>query len=98
MNNKHYLIQFKVECASEMGNEEGDDGGGDNEDPGNGDDTRMEDFQHDLAPDSRKPIENRRHTMPSSSQGQGEMTRTNNRPSSSKKVATSASLFQNKDE
>jgi hypothetical protein len=44
MNNKHYLIQFKVEGASEMGNEEGDDGGGDNEDPGNGDDTRMEDF------------------------------------------------------
>jgi hypothetical protein len=53
MNNNLYVIHFKVEGRSEVGHE-----GGDNEDPGNGDDTRMEEFQHNLVPEP-KPSEDR---------------------------------------
>jgi hypothetical protein len=44
MNNKLYLIQFRVESGSDLGDEEGVEGGGDNGDLDNEDDSRMEEF------------------------------------------------------
>jgi hypothetical protein len=44
MNNKLYLIQFRVESGSDLGYEEGDEGGGDNGDLDNEDDSGMEEF------------------------------------------------------
>jgi hypothetical protein len=44
MNNKFYLIQFTVEDYSGFGEQGANDGGDENEDPGNDDDTRMDDF------------------------------------------------------
>jgi hypothetical protein len=50
MNNNLYVRQFKVEGGSNVGQEDGDEDGGDNEEPGNEDDTEMEEFQHDPVP------------------------------------------------
>jgi hypothetical protein len=51
MNNKFYLIQFKVERSSGLEEDEVDDGDDDNGEPGNEDDTGMEELRHDSAPE-----------------------------------------------
>jgi hypothetical protein len=50
MNNKLYLIQFKVEGSSGLGEDED----GDNGEPGKEDDSGMEELHHDSMPEGKK--------------------------------------------
>jgi hypothetical protein len=59
MDNKFYLIHFKVEGSSEIGEDGADDGGDNDTYPANDYDTGMEELQHDALSDNQKPAEGR---------------------------------------
>jgi hypothetical protein len=93
MNNNLYVRQFKVEGGSNVGQEDGDEDGGDNEEPGNEDDTGMEEFQHDPVPQHKKTKDKGQNSS-GTNQLQRGGSGSSNGPSSSKGVATWMSLFQ----
>jgi hypothetical protein len=62
MDNKFYLVQFKVEGSAEADKDGADDGGGDNGDPAEEEDTGIEELQHDSMLDSQKHHEGRGQT------------------------------------
>jgi hypothetical protein len=92
MKQNTYLIQFKVENGE--GIKDGRDNiDGDDNDPSNGDDTGLEEFEHDLSQGIDK----------TSGQDKGaksadKPTSSYSTPAGSRKVDDWASLFQNKDE
>jgi hypothetical protein len=71
MNNKFYLIQFKVESSSGLEEDEVDDGDDDNGEPRNEDDTGMEELHHDSVPEGKKQSEGRGQSTSGSRQNQG---------------------------
>jgi hypothetical protein len=92
MKNSLYVIYFKVEGSVEARLDDDDDddgggGGGDNEDPGLGDDSGMEEFQHDALPDPEAPGE-KGHEGSSTGGKLNQCAGSSNRDSSNKKVAT----------
>jgi hypothetical protein len=62
MDNKFYLVQFKVEGSAEADEDGADDGGGDNGDLAEEEDIGMEELQHDSMSNSQKHHEGRGQT------------------------------------
>jgi hypothetical protein len=54
MENNFYVIHFKVENALELGTDDGNDNGKDDEDGDNADDYGMEELQHDSEPEESR--------------------------------------------
>jgi hypothetical protein len=98
MNNNFYLIQFKVEKSTTPGDGDDKDGKGDEEDFDNGDDAGMEELHHDPVTEGKKPTGNSSQGKSDMGQNVGGSLGSSSRPSSNRKVATWASLFQTKDE
>jgi hypothetical protein len=86
MMNSLYVIYFKIEGSAEVGIDDDEDGG-DNEDPSQGDDNGMEEFHHESLPGPEAPGDKKQEGF--SDGGKFiQCTSSSNRDSSNRKVAS----------
>jgi hypothetical protein len=105
MDNNFYVIHFKVEKTSELGKEDGNDDGKDEENGDHEEDSRMEEFQHHSESEDKRSSGGAGQDKHSSNQGKsgsgqgfGGTSGSAGRGSSSRKVSAWASMFQIEEE
>jgi hypothetical protein len=98
MENNFSIIHFKVENALELGTNDGNDNGKDDEDGDNADDYGMEELQHDSEPEESRSAKGNGQDKVGPGQGMCGSSVFGGRTNGGKKVATWTSLFQTDEE
>jgi hypothetical protein len=96
MENNLYVIQFKVEGHIGVGDDDEDDGG-DKDDPSQGDDNGLEEFQHEHLPDP-DVLKGKEQGESSDKGNHSQSAGHSNTRSNRGKVASWISLFQDEEE